>query len=94
MRCYIAGYCICYASIEIPGSGVIHQAARRVPGTRLILQMSDLQINPDPVVFIDGEGGNRDGDHSRIYAKFQIRAIATMIKKKIIFRALLCILTI
>lgn len=37
MRHHVAGYRICYASIEIPRSSVVYQAARRVPGARLIL---------------------------------------------------------
>lgn len=76
MRRSFAEHCVRDATVEIPWAGDVHQAARRVPGARLVLQMSDLQVDPYLAVFIDPEGGHCDADHSRIDAKFEIRAVA------------------
>lgn len=68
MRHHVAGHRVRYASIEVPRSSVVYQAA--LPGARLILQVPDLQINQYLVGLIGAKGGHRDGDRTGIDAKF------------------------
>lgn len=80
MSCGVPWQGIGDATVQVPGTRAVHEAAGDVPGARLVLDVLHLQVRPDFVVLVEAERWHRHGDHARVDAELKVRAVATETK--------------